>query len=51
MKRWRFTEEQIVGVLKEQEGGQRTADVCRKHGITEVTFYKWKAASSYPKSP
>lgn len=43
MKRSRFTEEQIVGILKEQEGGQRTADVCRKHGISEGTFYKWKA--------
>lgn len=43
MKRSRFTEEQIVGILKEQEGGQRTADVCRRHGISEGTFYKWKA--------
>lgn len=43
MKRSRFTEEQIVGILKEQETGQRTADVCRKHGISEGTYYKWKA--------
>ncbi len=43
MKRSRFSEEQIVGILKEQEAGQRTADVCRKHGISEGTFYKWKA--------
>ncbi len=43
MKRSRFTEEQVVGILKEQEAGQRTADVCRKHGISEGTFYKWKA--------
>ena len=43
MKRSRFTEEQIVSVLKEQEAGQRTADICRKHGISEGTFYKWKA--------
>ena len=43
MKRSRFTEEQIVGILKEQEAGQRTADVCRKHGVSEGTFYKWKA--------
>ena len=43
MKRSRFTEEQIVGILKEQEAGQKTAEVCRKHGISEGTFYKWKA--------
>ena len=43
MKRSRFSEEQIVGILKEQEAGQRTADVCRRHGISEGTFYKWKA--------
>ena len=43
MKRSRFTEEQIVGILKEQGAGQKTADVCRKHGISEGTFYKWKA--------
>ena len=43
MKGSRFTEEQIIGVLKEQEAGQKTAEVCRKHGISEGTFYKWKA--------
>ncbi len=43
MKRSRFTEEQIIGILKEQETGQRTADVCRTHGISPGTFYKWKA--------
>ena len=43
MKRSRFSEEQIIGVLKEQEAGARTADVCRKHGISEATFYNWKA--------
>ncbi len=39
----RFTEEQIIQVLKEQEAGVRTADVCRRHGISGATFYKWKA--------
>ena len=43
MKRLRFTEEQIIGLLREQEAGVKTADVCRKHGVSEATFYKWKA--------
>ena len=43
MKRGRFTEEQIVGILQEQEAGGKTADVLRKHGITATTFYRWKA--------
>jgi putative transposase len=43
MKRSRFSEEQIIGVLREQEAGSPTADVCRKHGISSATFYKWKA--------
>ncbi|EPY02184.1 transposase [Magnetospirillum fulvum] len=43
MKRSRFTEEQIIGILKEQEAGAKTVDVCRKHGISDATFYKWKA--------
>jgi len=43
MKRSRFSDEQIIGMLKEQESGAVTADVCRRHGFGEATFYKWKA--------
>ena len=43
MKRKRFSEEQIIGVLKEHEAGAKTADLCRKHGISEATFYNWKS--------
>ena len=43
MKRSRFTEEQIIAILKEQEAGAKTADVCRRHGISDATFYNWKA--------
>lgn len=43
MKRSRFSEEQIISILREQEAGSPTADVCRKHGISGATFYKWKA--------
>ena len=43
MKKQRFTEEQIIAVLKEQEAGAKAADLCRKHGISEATFYNWKA--------
>ena len=43
MKRSRFTDEQIIGIVKEQEAGTKTVDLCRKHGISDATFYKWKA--------
>ncbi len=43
MKRSRFSEEQIIAILREQEADQKTADVCRRHGISDATFYKWKA--------
>ena len=43
MKRARFTEEQIIGVLKEHEAGAKAAELARKHGISEATLYNWKA--------
>ena len=43
MKRKRFTEEQIIAVLREHELGAKTADLCRKRGISEATFYNWKS--------
>jgi putative transposase len=43
MKRSRFSEEQIIAILKEQEAGMATAEVCRRHGISTATFYNWKS--------
>jgi putative transposase len=43
MKRSRFTEYQIIGILKEQEAGVPVADLCRKHGVSNASIYKWKA--------
>ena len=43
MKRSRFTEDQIIGILKEHEAGVAVADLCRKHGVSNASIYKWKA--------
>ena len=51
MKRKRFTEEQIIGVLREHEAGAKAAELCRKHGISEATFYNWKASMAAWRCP
>lgn len=43
MRKYRFSESQIIGIIKEQEAGARVEDLCRRHGISGTTFYKWKA--------
>lgn len=43
MKRSRFSDEQIIGILKEQEAGVPVAELCRKHGVSDASIYKWKA--------
>ena len=43
MKKSRFSEEQVIGILKQHEAGVKTADLCREHGISAATFYQWKS--------
>ena len=43
MKKSRYTEEQIIGILKQHEAGVKTADLCREHGISDATFYNWRS--------
>lgn len=46
MKKTKFTESQIIGILKEQQGGRKVSDVCREYGISQPTFYQWKSRYS-----
>jgi len=46
MKKSKFTESQIIGIIKQQESGKAVADICREHGISQETFYGWKARYS-----
>lgn len=46
MKKTKFTEGQIIGILKEQEQGKKVTDICREHGISQPTFYQWKSKYS-----
>ncbi len=48
MKQGRFSEEQIIGILKQNEAGAQVTQLCRDHGIGESTFYKWNAPRGYP---
>lgn len=48
MKRARFSEEQIIAVLKQAEAGSKTADLARRHGVSEATIYNWKSKLSMP---
>jgi putative transposase len=46
MKKSKFTESQIIGILRQQEAGKTVADICREHGISQPTFYQWKSKYS-----
>jgi putative transposase len=46
MKKTKFTESQIIGILKEQESGKKVVDICREHGISQPSFYQWKSKYS-----